>query len=425
MKILVEENHDLPLVRVQLGFPSGAADDPSEIDGLCNFSSELLGRGAAGRSRADLDRAFDALGGSLDIITDLDGVYFELTVLRDKLDAALGLISDVLLRPDWPVLEAEKLVREIDGQLDEMRDDDGQLARRFFGRTLYGEHPYGRTILGSKQTVAKFDVAAAKAWHERVVRTGSLVFGLAGDVNRAETEALAQKYLGAMPAGGGPGIVYPPTARRQGLRVTLVDKPERTQSQILWGQPAAKWGTPEFFALQVATCAYGGTFTARLMNEVRSKRGFSYGASARVGQGRGTKALVAHIFPSLEQTAEALKLVLDLHADWVTRGITDEELNFAKQYLSRSFAFTISTPEDRLELAMSLALAGMPADHGDKFTARINAVTLEDTRRAMAAYLTPGDLEIVIVCTADELQPKLEASGIAFSAIEVVPYDSY
>ena len=107
------------------------------------------------------------------------------------------------------------------------------------------------------------------------------------------------------------------------MRLTLVDKPERTQSQILIGQPAPRWQDPDFLALQVATTAFGGTFTARLMDEVRSKRGLSYGASARVGQGRGAKSLVAHVFPSLEQTPETLELVLRLWRDWVDDGVTD------------------------------------------------------------------------------------------------------
>ena len=150
-------------------------------------------------------------------------------------------------------------------------------------------------------------------------------------------------------------------ARRTGLRLTLVDKPERTQSQILMGQPAPRWQHPDFLALQVATTAFGGTFTARLMNEVRSKRGLSYGASARVGQGRGAKALVVHVFPSLEQTPETLALVLGLWKTWVTDGVTDDEVEFTRGYLANSFAFSIATPEDRLELRTGLELAGMPA----------------------------------------------------------------
>src|ERR1700761_6847109 len=188
-KLLVEENHDLPLVRFQLAIRAGAGDDAPEHDGLANFTTELMGRGAGGKSRAELDVAFAALGTSLDVLTDYDGVTFDVNVLPEKLDATLALLGDVILRPDFPQSEAEKLKREIAAQLDEMRDDDGQLTRRFFTRTLYGSHPYGRTVLGTDTTLETIDVAAARAWHQRALVGGNLIFGVAGDVRAGELEA--------------------------------------------------------------------------------------------------------------------------------------------------------------------------------------------------------------------------------------------
>jgi len=176
----------------------------------------------------------------------------------------------------------------------------------------------------------------------------------------------------------------------------------------------------------VATTAFGGTFTARLMDEVRSKRGLSYGASARVGQGRGAKALVAHVFPSLEQTPETLELVLRLWREWVEQGVTEAEVAFARGYLAKSFAFTVATPEDRLELRTALELAGMPRDFADSFSARVQTVERPAALRALRTHLTARDLEITIVSTADELRPKLESAGLLTDAtVDVVPYDSY
>jgi zinc protease len=348
-------------------------------------------------------------------------------VLKTKLDAALALIADVLLRPDYPALEAEKLEREILAQLDELRDDDGQLARRFFQRAMWGSHPYGRSIMGSQKSLAGITVDDARAWQQRVVRTGNLVIGFAGDLDERAAHAAVERHFSGVP--GSPAIarpVVPDPPGRRDLRLTLVDKPDRTQSQILLGQPAPLWGTPAFYALQVATCAYGGTFTARLMNEVRSKRGLSYGASARMGQGRGRKSLVVHVFPSLEQTCETLELVLGLHQDFIANGVTAEELEFAKGYLANSFAFGVATPEDRLELKLALELTGLPADYAATFPSRIRAVTLEETKEAMRTQLSGGGLEVCIVSTADELRPKLDETGLSKRfQIDTVSYDSY
>jgi zinc protease len=425
--LLVEENRDLPLVRAQVTLRTGAADDPLDRDGLTNFASELCGRGAAGRTRAELDAAFDALGTSLEIVTDVDGVTFEVTVLKSKLEDALALMSDVLLRPDFPEEEARKLEREIRAQLDELRDEDGQLARRFFNHALYGTHPYGRTVIGTERSLEQLSAADARAWHKQWMKSGQMIVGFAGDLSAPQAEEAVARHFSTLPGSArAPLVRYPDPPVRGGMRLTLVDKPERTQSQILYGQPAPQWGTPDFYALQVATCAYGGTFTARLMNEVRSKRGLSYGASARLAQGRGRRALVMHVFPSLEQTPETLELVLGLHADWVSNGITADELEFVRGYLASSFAFSIATPEDRLELRTSLELAGLPPDYAQTFPSRIRDITLDDTRRAIERWLTPTDLEICVVSTAGELIPKLDAAGLTSRfTVDQVAYDSY
>jgi zinc protease len=425
--VLVEENHDLPLVRVQVAVRVGAGDDAAADDGLTNFASELMARGAGGRTRTEIDAAFDALGTSLDVSSDYDGVTFDLAVLKEKLEPALVLLADVLLRPDFPRAEADKLKRELAAQLDELRDDDGSLARRYFTRALYGTHPYGRTVIGTEKSIAALSLEGARKWHQRALAGAQVIFGVAGDVDANEAARAIAREFAKLPSGdGGDAGARPTVARRSGMRLTLVDKPERTQSQILMGQPAPRWHDPDFLALQVATTAFGGTFTARLMDEVRSKRGLSYGASARVGQGRGAKALVAHVFPSLEQTPETLELVLRLWREWVADGVTGREVEFARGYLAKSFAFSVATPEDRLELRTALELAGMPRDFADTFAARVSKVERDDALRALKTHLSTGDLEIAVVSTADELLPKLqEAKLLDGITVEVVPYDQY
>jgi zinc protease len=132
------------------------------------------------------------------------------------------------------------------------------------------------------------------------------------------------------------------------------------------------------------------------------------------------------VFPSLEQTPEALELVLGLWRTWVEEGVTEAEVAFARSYLTKSFAFSVATPEDRLELRTALELAGMPPDSAQTYTARVAKVTREQAVSALSKHLTARDLEVVVVSTADELMPKLEAAGLTKDVtVEVVPYDSY
>lgn len=423
---LLEENHDLPLCRVQVTTRTGAITDRPDAPGLCNFATELMRRGAAGRTRSQIDEALDSLGASLHVSCSRDAVTFEVMAIKDKLEQALSLLSDVLLRPDFPPIEADKLRRELLAHLDDLRDDDGALCWRFFSRALYGEHPYGRPISGTEQSIAALDIAGSVAWYREHLTTGNLVVGAAGDLTMDELLSIYDRHLGGIPAGPRRDAPVPEPRPIEGTRLTLVDKPERTQSQILIGQFAPRWHDPAWLPMRVAATAFGGTFTARLMDEVRVKRGLSYGASCRTGAGRGRPMLHVHVFPSAEQTAETLELVLSLYTQWAREGLTPREVEFARGYLSRSFAFRIETPEARLGLRTEVELCGAPPDYIQAFPARVQAVTPEQVRAAMDAVLRPQDLVITLVGTAATLQaPLAGVAALSGASTEILPFDSY
>lgn len=435
---LLEENHDLPLCRVQVTMRSGASSDISEeghdaergtgcgVIGATNFATELMRRGAGGMSRAALDEAVDALGASLQVLCWHDQVVFEVMALRENIDAACGLLADVLLRPEFSVDEGERLRRELQASLDDMRDDDGSLMHRFFGRELYGNHPYGRPVAGTAESMEQLSVEQARNWHRNHLTSGNVLFGAAGDLTASELTDLLGRHFSGIPAGPRRDAELKTAQAPVGRRLVIVDKPERTQSQIVLGHLAPAWRSPDFLPLYVATNAFGGTFTARLMDEVRSKRGLSYGASARLSTGRGARALYAHVFPSAEQTPETLELVLRLYEEWATAGLRPGELEFSRGYLQNSHAFTIQTPEDRLSLRTRLLLCNMSQDMVHGFPAQVGAVTAEDVRRAMSANLHPQDLLITLVATAKTILPQLQRiPALAGVPIEVVPFDSY
>jgi zinc protease len=135
---------------------------------------------------------------------------------------------------------------------------------------------------------------------------------------------------------------------------------------------------------------------------------------------------LVNVFPSLEQTAETIALVLRLFEEWAERGLREDEVAFAKGNLAEGFAFNLATPEDRLELRTAVEVAGLPRDYPDTYADRVRAVDPGTVRRAMQAHLHPKDLEICVVATAAELRPRLEEAGLTGDwTVDVVPADSY
>jgi zinc protease len=424
-EILVEESHAVPLCSTVVMVPTGASIEPDGKEGLVRHASELMRRGAGGRSRAQLDATLDELGASIDVVVGADSVGFMASGLSRHLPRLVELLTDVLARPTFDAGEHERLRRESLALLDDVRDDDASLASRFWDRTAFGGHPYGRTVLGTEETLAELDLEDARAWWKTRVVAPQLLVGFAGDVTHARAAELAAGMMAALPGGMAPAEITAPLAvpATRGRRTVLIDKPERSQTQILVGHTAPPRAHADWLALSVGSAVFGGTFTSRLMSEVRVKRGWSYGASCRVGRGRHGAAFRMRVFPSNELTAQTLSLVLELFEKVVTEGVTPAEVEFALGYLSGSWPFELVTPGDRLGKQLDTILLGLAPDTYARHLKQLAAIDADQVNAAIRQWWKPDDVTIALTATADDMLPRLK--GLPLGKLDVVPYDSY
>jgi zinc protease len=388
-------------------------------------AAELMRRGAGGKSRAELDATLDELGASIDVVVGADSVGFMASGLSRHLPRLCELLGDVLARPTFDDGEHERLRRESLALLDDVRDDDASLCGRHWDRAAYGGHPYGRTVLGTEASLALLDLADARAWWKTRLVAGDLLVGFAGDVTRARAEELAASLVAQLAPGNAPREPASPLAvpATRGRRTLLVDKPERTQSQILIGHTAPPRAHADWLALSVGSAVFGGTFTSRLMSEVRVKRGWSYGASARVGRGRHGASFRMRVFPSNELTAQTLSLVLELFEKIVADGVTKEEVEFSLGYLSGSWPFELVTPGDRLGKQLDTILLGLAPDAYARHLKLLAAIDADKINAAIRRWWKPDDVTIALTATADDMLPRL--AGLPLGQLDVVPFDAY
>jgi zinc protease len=428
VSLFCEVNHDLPIAQVAVASPTGASADPPGMDGLADLSAELLLRGAAGRSRAVLDEAIDGLGGSLHVQTETDYVRMVGQVLRRNLEPFLDVVADVLLRADLPEAELGKLKIERHGDLDEMLDDDRSLCSRFHARAVYAGTPYERPEDGTHESVERISRGDCEEALRARFKGQPLLYGLAGDLTPDDARAGLLKRFGQAVEGPLPkpesfqGATPSPPA--PGRHLHFVDKPERTQVQILIGHGALPVWHPDALALQVALTAFGGLFSSPLMQEVRVKRGWSYGAHAWMESRRAPGSIVFHLFPANEQAPDALRLVLDLVEELAAKGPDPAMIDRAREYLENSLAMDMDTPEKRLARHMALPIFGMPADYLETYKARVQALTHETIVGAVRRYLHPGALHVTVLGTASASLDPMAKVG-AFTHVERLDYDSF
>jgi zinc protease len=421
--IFVETSHALPLVSVLLAFRSGSAHDPEGREGLARMTARMFRRGAEGWSSQALEATIDAMGGEFaaDTSPSATSVHFE--VIRRSLDPFSDLMATVIARPSFDQKELDRLLREAEAELIEARDSDRALASRAFRRALFEGHPYGRRVAGTIPTIRSITRDDVAAFYQTHFTRENAVVAISGDIEPEEGKALAEKILAGLPQGSAVPDPVPPPAARPGRHLVFVDKPDRTQTQMVIGGLGSHARDPDHIPLVVANTVFGGTFTSRLMQEVRAKRGWSYGAYSRVGIDRQRDAFTMWTAPAATDAPACLALELELLSAWRSGGVTAEELEFTKRYLVRSHAFEIDTARKRVHQPLDEVLFDLPAGYHSHYLDAVTATSLEAANTAVRARIPEDDLVVGVVGTYAEIGDAVAKSIPKLDRVSVVPFD--
>jgi zinc protease len=290
---------------------------------------------------------------------------------------------------------------------------------------MYDGHPYGRSVRGTHASIGRAaSDAAVRAAFATHFRRANAALAFAGDIAEDEARELGGVLCAALRAGDAVHDPVPEPVGRGGRHLVFVDKPDRTQTQILIGTLASHPHDADHVPLVVANSVFGGTFTARLMREVRSKRGWSYGASSRLGVDRRRQPMTLWTFPAQGDAAPCIALEIGLLEALVKDGITPRELQFAARYMSRSWAFEVDTASKRVHQALDVEVLGLPADYYASHVSRVKAATVDACNAALAAHVRPDDLLVCVVGTHAEIGDKVAKAIPNLASRTVVPFDA-
>jgi zinc protease len=421
---LLETSHDVPLVSFVVTLRCGSAVDPPGKTGLARIAMRMLRRGCEGFTSEQIDFRIDVLGAEMAVDTSHSTVGIHAQVIARNLDPFVALVATMLSAPTFPDEELERLKRESVAEIVEARDSDRVVAQKAMQRTLFEGHPYSLSSGGTVPSVQNITREDVVAFYRRYVVRRNIVIGIAGDVTEALAPALAERLVASLPEGEAAPDAVPEPTMRPGRRLLVVDKPERTQTQILIGTRGTAPYDDDHVPFVVSNSVFGGTFTSRLMKEIRSKRGWSYGASARAGVDRRRQSWILWTFPAAEDAGPCLKLSIELLDAWVDGGVTPREIAFIQRYLVRSHAFDIDTATKRLHQGLDVECLSLPADYFSGWLDRVRAVTPESASVAAKNRLHTGNLLVVVVGTASQVLEPLRSAVPGLSEVSVVPFDA-
>lgn len=422
--LLAATKRVFPLVTVRLAFRGGAVLDAPGKEGLSSLTARMLERGTKTKNHTQVIDAIEAIGGTIGSGAGYESIRLEGTLLARSLDRWLAMIAEMLLEPAFTEEELGICRDEMISELALHREEDRDLGEMFYRRALWGDSPYGRFSEGTETSLTSLtrdDVV--RRWREGMVGS-RLLAGVAGDLDLDQFGKLLDKHLGVLPAGSAvPDSIGGSPRPLSGVEVLLVDKPDRTQTQIFLGRACAGPLHADYLPFQIANHAFGGMFTSRFMQEVRVKRGWSYGAYTRLETMPESSSFAAWTFPSNDDTVPAVRLLLDLVKSFATDGISATELEAGKGHLTNAMAFDLETPEAQLARRMHEITLRLPDDWTPRFLRAVEASTVERANAAAKAMLDGKPLALTVVCTADRFVEEL-AKLPEVTRIDVVPFDT-
>lgn len=398
------ENHDIPFTALELRFRGGTSLDDPDARGAVNLMAALLEEGAGDLDAQGFAAARDELAARFGFDSGPDSLSVSAQMLSENRDEVVDLLRQALIDPTFAQPAIDRVRAQVLSGLASRAQDPDDIAMRTFNREAFGDDPYGTDDSGTLDSVAALTREDLVAAHQATMARDNLYVAAAGDITPAQLGTLLDRLLGDLPATSAP---LPGKAPWQaGAGTTVVDFPT-PQAVAFFGQPGIGVHDPDFMAAFVLNEVLGGgRFTARLMDELRTKRGLTYGAYTFLcTMDRGN--YVAGKFASdNDKVAEAVGLVRDQWAKIAQTGITQEELVGAKTYLTGAYPLRFDGNGPIASILVGMQMQGFPIDYPRKRNDLIEALTLEEVNRVAAELYDPEKLHVVVVG-----QPKgLEAN---------------
>ncbi|MCA0938320.1 insulinase family protein [Yangia mangrovi] len=391
---LVEEP-SIPFTALELRFKGGAALDAPGKRGATNLMVGLLEEGAGAYDAQGFAAESESLAASFGYDSNQDAVSVSARFLTENRDDAVELLRQSLIEPSFSEAAMTRVRAQVISGIRSDAKDPDSIANATFDAEVFGDHPYGSDASGTVESVSALtrdDIVAA--WKGALAKD-RVYIAATGDISPEELSALIDNLLGDLPETGAPMPQDVDVQTSAGITVVPFETP---QSVALFGQKGLKRDDPDFFAAYVMnTILGGGGFEARLMNEVREKRGLTYGVYSYIVPMDHAELYLGRVASANDRIGEAIGVIRDEWAKLAENGVTEAELDQAKTYLTGAYPLRFDGNGPIADILVGMQMDGLTPDYIATRNDNIEAVTLDDVKRVAASLLKPEALRFIVV----------------------------
>lgn len=394
------QDDSIPFVALEFAFKGGASLDIPEKRGAINLMTATLEEGAGKLDSTGFAQAVEDLGARISFDVNDDSLTVSLRALTENRDQAADLLAQALTQPRFDPEAVDRVRAQVQAMIRSEATNPQAIAAKETARLAWGDHPYASSINGTAETVAALtrqDLVAAK---NRVLARDRVVVGAAGDISPEDLGPLLDRILGGLPTDGTAPLPEP-AALQTGSDLTVIDW-DSPQTVVSFYGPGLPIDDPDYFAAFVANHILGGGgFSSRLMNEIREKRGLTYGIYTGLSNGLYGQRWAGGMSGSNATVGQAVDLIRQEWGRMAEGGVTQQELTDAKTYLTGEYPLRFDGNGKIAGILASMQLAGFPVTYPNTRNDRVEAVTAEDVQRVAQRLLNAEQLRFVLVGRPD------------------------
>lgn len=414
LRVIVVPKHDIPLVAARLLIKTGAAADPKS--GVAHLTADVLTKGTKTRTAEEIARGIEALGATMSAEAQWDASSIDVSVMAKYLPKAMEFVADVARNATFAKDEFEREQAQTIDVLQVELSEPAAIAQAVAARLTFGSAPYGNRLAGTPATVKGIQREDLVAFHKARYRPDNAVLVLAGDVKPETAFQIAQSAFGSWKSAGAPAAQPAKAPAKTTPRVVIIDMPESGQSAVVVARPGIRRADPAYFPALVTNSVLGAGYSSRLNQEIRIKRGLSYGAGSSFDPRADVGPFTASAQTKHESAGEVAGIIVGELARLSQDDVPEAELTPRKATLIGGFAQSLEATSGIVNRISTLALHGLPLSEIHRYISGVQAVTAGQVRKFAASNLGP-DVNIVIAGNAKAFEPALRKQ---FSDVEVI-----
>lgn len=411
LTIQVIERHTLPLFSLRLAFRAGSVNDPADKNGLANLCSEMLMRGTKNRTDKQIVSEIALGGGNLNVYCDRERAGFSGEFLSEQGEKGFDILGDIMANSLFAPEEVDKIKTRIIAMLQGDLEEPTTVADRGINAAILGTSRYAHDPGGDINMINALTRQDVVDFFTRLFTPDNGVLIVCGDVTPQQVEQWAKTYLQGWKGTAGTVAAEPAFSPLTGNEVLLLDKTDATQTQIRIGNLGLSRKSPDYVPAEAARTIFGGSFTSRLVNEIRVNRGLSYGVRCSSFRYIPGGVLLVSTFTKNETVGEVIDIILSESNRMQTELVPDSELTGAINYRNGLYPLSFETNENLADIFTNMWILGEDRSLYEDFQERMSQVKPEQVREMARKFFPQTDYRLVLVGKAEAIKSQVEKYG--------------